>query len=71
MLSKEQLLFSFLCIKEQKKIRSVPKNFENFSDRSEIFFCSTIHKKLNESCYMDEKFLLLKKSFVSLKKTSF
>ena len=38
---------------------------------SEIFFCFTIHKKLNKSCSLDKIFLFLKKKIVSLKKTSF
>ena len=32
-----------------------------------IFFCFTIHKKLNKSCFLDKLFLFLKKN-VSLKK---
>ena len=43
------------------------KNF--FLDRSEIFFCIVIHKKLNKSCSLNKKFLFLKKKVVSLKKT--
>ena len=33
------------------------------------FFCYTIHKKLNKSCFLDKIFLFLKKKIVSLKKT--
>ena len=47
------------------------KIFQKFSDRSEIFFCLTIHKKLNKSCSLEKFFLFLKKKVVSLKKTSF
>ena len=47
------------------------KKFQKFSDHSEFFFCFTIHKKLNKSCYLDKKKLFLKKKVVSLKKTSF
>ena len=43
---------------------------KKISNRSEIFFCFTIHKKLNKSCSLEKK-LLLKKKFLSLKKTSF
>ena len=44
------------------------KNFQKFSDHSEIFFCFTIHKKLNKSCSLGKIFLLLKKKLlVSLK----
>ena len=82
-LSKEQLVFSFLCIEKQKKFRSNPKKkflkffsknvkkiFKNFlPDHSEI--CFPIHKKLNKSCFLDKIFLFLKKKVVSLKKTSF
>ena len=45
------------------------KNFQKFSDHSEIFFCFTIHKKLNKSCSMKNFFLFLKKKILSLKKT--
>ena len=45
------------------------KNFQKFSDHSEIFFCFPIHKKLNKSCSLDKIFLFLKKKVVSLKKT--
>ena len=38
---------------------------------SEIFFCFTIHKKLNKSCSFEKNFLFLKKKFVSLKKKFF
>ena len=42
---------------------------KNFLDRSEIFFCIIIHKKLNKSCSLEKNFLFLKKKIVSLKKT--
>ena len=75
----------FLYCKAKKKFRSDPKkfflkiyltilkkkNFQNFSDRSEIFFCFTILKKLNKSCSLEKNFLFLKKKVGSLKKTSF
>ena len=35
----------------------------------QIFFCFTIHKKLNKSCSLENFFLFLKKKIVSLKKT--
>ena len=35
----------------------------------EIFFCFSIHKKLNKSCFLDKLFLFLKKKIVSLKKS--
>ena len=44
---------------------------KNFLDRSEIFFCIIIHKKLNKSCSLEIFFLSLKKKVGSLKKTSF
>ena len=44
------------------------KNFQKFSDHSEFFFCPTIHKKLNKSCFLEKNFLFLKKNFFSLKK---
>ena len=44
------------------------KNFQKISDHSEIFFCLTIHKKLNKSCSLENFFLFLKKNFFSLKK---
>ena len=47
------------------------KNFQKFSDHSEIFFCFSIHKKLNQSCFLDKIFLFLKKNLVSLKKNTF
>ena len=34
-----------------------------------MFFCFTIHKKLNKSCSLKKKFLFLKKKILSLKKT--
>ena len=40
------------------------KNFQNFSDHSEFFFCFTIHKKLNKSCFLKKKILFLKKKFL-------
>ena len=43
--------------------------FQKFSDRSEIFFCIIIHKKLNKSCSLKKIFLFLKKKILSLKKT--
>ena len=43
--------------------------FQKFSNRSEIFFCFTIHKKLNQSCSLKKKILFLKKKILSLKKT--
>ena len=71
-LSKKQLLFSFLSIVKQKKIRSDPNIFEffkkyffqTFSDRSKFFFCFTTHKKLNKSCSLDKIFLFLKKKLL-------
>ena len=42
-----------------------------FLDRSEIFFCIIIHKKLKKSCSLENLFLFLKKKVGSLKKTSF
>ena len=45
------------------------KIFQNFSDHSEIFFCFTIHKKLNKSCSLKNFFLFLKKKIIRLKKT--
>ena len=72
--SKEQLLFNFLCIVKQKKKFGVirkflkKKKFQNFSDHSKIFFCCTIHKKLNKSCSLKKFFLFLKKNVVSIKK---
>ena len=45
------------------------KIFQKFSDHSEIFFCFTIHKKLNKSCSLKKKILFLKKNILSLKKT--
>ena len=45
------------------------KNLQKFSDHSEIFFCFTIHKKLNKSCSLKKKILFLKKKILSLKKT--
>ena len=47
------------------------KIFLNFSDHSEIFFCFTIHKKLNKTCSLDNFFLFLKKKVVSQKKIIF
>ena len=47
------------------------KIFQKISDDSKIYFCFTIHKKLNKSCSLKKKILFLKKSFVSLKKTFF
>ena len=44
------------------------KKFQKFSDHSEIFFCFTIHKKLNKSCSLKKKFCSWKKN-LSLKKT--
>ena len=38
--------------------------FQKFSNRSEIFFCFTIHKKLNKSCSLDKIFLFLKKKLL-------
>ena len=46
------------------------KKFQKISDHSEIFFCFSIHKKLNKSCSLDKLFLFLKKKIVSLKKSS-
>ena len=37
------------------------KNFQKFSNHSEILFCFTILKKLNKSCSLEKKFLFLKK----------
>ena len=37
----------------------------------QIYFCFTIHKKLNRSCSLNNFFLFLKKKIVSLNKTSF
>ena len=34
---------------------------KNFLDRSEIFFCIAIHKKLNKSCSLNKIFLYRKK----------
>ena len=45
------------------------KNFQKFSDHSEIFFCFTIHKKLNKSCSLKKKKFVPEKKIVSLKKT--
>ena len=45
------------------------KIFQKISDHSEIFFCFTIHKKLNKSCFLKKNFLFLKKKILSLKKT--
>ena len=56
--------FFTLCF--LKKIKN-----QKFSDRSEFFFCLTIHKKLNKNYSLDKKFLFLKKKFVSLKKNFF
>ena len=47
------------------------KLFQKFSDHSEIFFCLTIHKKLNKSYTLDKIYLFLKKKIVSVKKTYF
>ena len=47
------------------------KNFQKFSDHSEIFFCFAIHKKLNKSCSLEKNFLFLKKKVGSLKKIIF
>ena len=84
--SKEQLLFSFLCIIMQKKFLERSENFwkiffflkllskfskKIFLDHSEIFFCFTIHKKLNKSCSLEKNFLFLKKKVGSLKKNFF
>ena len=54
-----------------KKWKAKNKKFQKFSDRSKFFFCFTIHKKLNKSCFLEKLFLFLKKKIVSLKKTSF
>ena len=43
------------------------EKFQNFSDHSKIFFCFTIHEKLNKSCSLDF-FLLLKKKILVQKK---
>ena len=53
--------FFALCFLKKEKIQKI-------SDRSEIFFCFTICKKLNQSCSLEKNFLFLKKKFVSLKK---
>ena len=45
------------------------KKFQKISERSEFFFCFTIHKKLNKSCSLYKLFLFLKKKIVSLKKS--
>ena len=54
-----------------KSVKEIFKKifFQKFSDRSEIFFCFPIHKKLNKSCSLNKIFLFLKKKVVSLKKT--
>ena len=44
------------------------ENFQKFSDHSKIFFCFTIHKKLNKSCSLKKNFLFLKKKFLVWKK---
>ena len=45
------------------------EKFQKFSDHSKIFFCFTIHKKLNKSCSLENFFLLLKKKILVQKKT--
>ena len=44
------------------------KNFQKFSDHSEIFFCFTIHKKLNKSCSLKNFFCSWKKKLLVWKK---
>ena len=44
------------------------KILQNFSDHSEIFFCFTIHKKLNKSCSLKKNFCSWKKKFLVWKK---
>ena len=44
---------------------------KTFLDRSKIFFCIIIHKKLNKSCSLEIFFLFLKKKVGSLKKLLF
>ena len=44
---------------------------KNFFGSLQIFFCFTIHKKLNKSCFLDKFFLFLKKKVGSPKNTSF
>ena len=43
------------------------EKFQKFSDHSKIFFCFTIHKKLNKTCSLEFFFLLLKKELVQKK----
>ena len=47
--------------------KKISKNFGSLR----IFFCITIHNKLNKSYSLDKIFLFLKKKVVSLKKNSF
>ena len=53
---------------KESKSRWIEINFQKFWYHSEIFFCFTIHKKLNKSCSLNKLFLFLKKKCLSKKK---